>query len=279
MPELPEVETVVRDLKPLLAQKKIGSVKILGKKLRRPWNPLWTKSLEKQTLNKIHRRGKWIILSMKSGVQLLIHLGMTGQLCVFDQQEALKSHTNLVFKLSPGNAELRFRDVRRFGSADVFDTEKELQDFFAKRKLGPEPFNLSQEYWLSSLAKSSRNLKAFLLDQQNIVGVGNIYADESLHKSRLHPSRLACSLKPYEAILLSNSIEEILNAAIKNRGSTIRNYVGGAGLMGGYQDEFKAYGRTGLPCMNCGNSIQKIVLAGRSSHFCPNCQPKKPSKR
>lgn len=279
MPELPEVETVVRDLRPLLTQKIIKSVEVIGKKLRRPWIPIWTKSLANQSLNKIHRRGKWIILTMKSGVQLLIHLGMTGQLCVFNQKEALQSHTNLVFKLSPGEKELRFRDVRRFGSADVFKSEKELQAFFAKRKLGPEPFNIPQDYWLSSLAKSSRSLKAFLLDQQNITGVGNIYADESLHKSGLHPSRKASSLKQNEAFFLAKCIEEVLFAAIENRGSTIKDFVGGSGLMGGYQDEFNAYGRTGLPCKKCGQCIQKIVLAGRSTHFCPNCQPNKPSSR
>ena len=279
MPELPEVETVVRDLIPLLTLKTIIKVEVPGKKLRRPWNPLWSQLLENQTIEKVARRGKWIIISLRSNLQLLIHLGMTGQLCVFNQKTPRQSHVNLVFSLDRGVEELRFRDIRRFGSADLFLSQQALNEFFESRELGPEPFNIPEDYWLTTLAKSSRNLKAFLLDQKNITGVGNIYADESLFKSGLNPSRKAESLSKKEALLLAKCIGEVLSCAIENRGSTIMNYVGGSGLMGGYQDEFQAYGRTGEPCRKCGQPIKKIVLAGRSTHFCPICQPKKPRSR
>ncbi len=279
MPELPEVETVVRDLIPLLTLKTIVKVEVPGKKLRRPWNPLWSQLLENQTIEKIARRGKWIIISLRSNLQLLIHLGMTGQLCVFNQNTPRQSHVNLVFSLDRGVEELRFRDIRRFGSADLFLSQLALNEFFESRDLGPEPFNIPEDYWLTTLAKSSRNLKAFLLDQKNITGVGNIYADESLFKSGLNPSRKAESLSKKEALMLAKCIGEVLSSAIENRGSTIMNYVGGSGLMGGYQDEFQAYGRTGEPCKKCGQPIKKIVLAGRSTHFCPICQPKKPRSR
>ncbi len=279
MPELPEVETVVRDLIPLLTSKTIVKVEVLGKKLRRPWNPLWSQLLENQTIEKVVRRGKWIIISLRSKLQLVIHLGMTGQLCVFNQKTPRQTHVNLVFSLDRGAEELRFRDIRRFGSADVFLSEQALKEFFESRELGPEPFNIPKDYWLDTLAKSSRNLKAFLLDQKNITGVGNIYADESLYKSGLNPERNAKSLSKKEALLLAKSIGEVLGKAIENRGSTIKDYVGGSGLMGGYQDEFQAYGRTGEPCRKCGHFIKKIVLAGRSTHFCPICQPKKPCSR
>jgi formamidopyrimidine-DNA glycosylase len=279
MPELPEVETVVRDLIPLLTLKTIVKVEVPGKKLRRPWNPLWSQLLENQTIEKVTRRGKWIIISLRSNLQLLIHLGMTGQLCVFNQNTPRQSHVNLVFSLDRGAEELRFRDIRRFGSADLFSSQLALNEFFESRDLGPEPFNIPEDYWLTTLAKSSRNLKAFLLDQKNITGVGNIYADESLFKSGLNPSRKAESLSKKEALMLAQCIGEVLSSAIENRGSTIMNYVGGSGLMGGYQDEFQAYGRTGEPCRKCGQPIKKIVLAGRSTHFCPICQPKKPRSR
>ena len=279
MPELPEVETVVRDLIPLLTLKTIIKVEVPGKKLRRPWNPLWSQLLENQIIEKVTRRGKWIIISLRSNLQLLIHLGMTGQLCVFNQKTPRQSHVNLVFSLDRGVEELRFRDIRRFGSADLFLSQQALNEFFESRELGPEPFNIPEDYWLTTLAKSSRNLKAFLLDQKNITGVGNIYADESLFKSGLNPSRKAESLSKKEALMLAKCIGEVLSCAIENRGSTIMNYVGGSGLMGGYQDEFQAYGRTGEPCRKCGQPIKKIVLAGRSTHFCPICQPKKPRSR
>jgi formamidopyrimidine-DNA glycosylase len=279
MPELPEVETVVRDLIPLLTSKTIVKVEVPGKKLRRPWNPQWSQLLEKQTIETVARRGKWIIISLRSNLQLVIHLGMTGQLCVFNQKTPRQSHTNLVFTLDHSADELRFRDIRRFGSADLFVSQEALKEFFVARELGPEPFNIPQDYWLDSLAKSSRNLKAFLLDQKNITGVGNIYADESLYKSALNPSRKAQSLSKKEALLLAKCVGEVLGKAIENRGSTIKDYVGGSGLMGGYQDEFQAYGRTGEPCGKCERPIKKIVLAGRSTHFCPNCQPKKPRSR
>ena len=279
MPELPEVETVVRDLIPLLTSKTIMKVEASGKKLRRPWNLQWSQLLENQIIEKVARRGKWIIISLRSNFQLVIHLGMTGQLCVFNQNTPRQSHTNLVFSLDHGEEELRFRDIRRFGSADLFLSLGSLKEFFLSRELGPEPFNIPEDYWLNSLAKSSRNLKAFLLDQKNITGVGNIYADESLFKSGLNPSRKAQSLSKKEALLLAKCIGEVLGSAIENRGSTIKDYVGGSGLMGGYQDEFQAYGRTGEPCKKCGKPIKKIVLAGRSTHFCPNCQPKKPRSR
>ena len=279
MPELPEVETVVRDLIPLLTLKTIIKVEVPGKKLRRPWNPLWSQLLENQTIEKVARRGKWIIISLRSNLRLLIHLGMTGQLCVFNQKTPRQSHVNLVFSLDRGVEELRFRDIRRFGSAGLFLSQQALNEFFESRELGPEPFNIPEDYWLTTLAKSSRNLKAFLLDQKNITGVGNIYADESLFKSGLNPSRKAESLSKKEALMLAKCIGEVLSCAIENRGSTIMNYVGGSGLMGGYQDEFQAYGRTGEPCRKCGQPIKKIVLAGRSTHFCPICQPKKPRSR
>jgi formamidopyrimidine-DNA glycosylase len=144
--------------------------------------------------------------------------------------------------------------------------------FFEQAGLGPEPFDLPAPYWRSRLRASRRNLKAALLDQTLVAGVGNIYADESLFQARLHPARLACALTDTEADRLRRAIAVVLHRAIERRGSSIRNYVGGSGLEGEYQHEFRVYGRPGQPCPRCGSAIACLRLAGRSSHFCPACQ-------
>ena len=148
-----------------------------------------------------------------------------------------------------------------------------LEAFHRDNDLGPEPFDLDPATWRASLKATTRIIKAVLLDQTVVAGVGNIYADETLFLAQLHPSRRACDLKAKEADRLRESIAHVLTQAIEHRGSTIRNYVGGSGLAGGYQDEFRAYGRTGLPCSRCETPIAMLRVGGRSSHYCPKCQP------
>src|SRR5205085_9498609 len=147
-----------------------------------------------------------------------------------------------------------------------------LDGFFQESKLGPEPFDLDATYWRQRLANARRCLKAVLLDQRVVAGVGNIYADESLFEAKLHPVRLACDVPPRDADRLRKAIATVLNRAINLRGATIRDYVGGSGLKGGYQDRFRVYGRTGKPCPRCRIPIERIRLAGRSTHYCPKCQ-------
>lgn len=272
MPELPEVETVVRDLRPLLCGKEITRVVNSGARMRLPWKKEWSTLLQGQKVERLNRRGKWILIDLSKGECLIIHLGMTGQLCVFPGAEPLQDHTHLIFSLGNGAFQLRFRDVRRFGSAEVV-ASAQVEGFFLRKKIGPEPFGVDQSYWLGRLMQSSRNLKAILLDQQILSGVGNIYADESLFDAGLHPERPGKSLTEKEALKLSKSIEKVLKKAIEKRGSTIRDYVGGSRLEGEFQDEFKVYGRDGEPCKRCKSLILRKVLAGRSSHFCPICQP------
>ena len=186
MPELPEVETVVRDLRPLLTGTRIVGVRVGDKRLRKPWQQDWNRQLLQRQIAGVARRGKWIVLSLAEAGRLVIHLGMTGQLQVMDAGQPLESHTHLVFDLGPGR-QLRFRDIRRFGSATWFDDAPALEQFFASSGLGPEPFDLDPAYWRRALEETSRNLKAVLLDQRMVAGVGNIYADESLFQARLHP--------------------------------------------------------------------------------------------
>jgi formamidopyrimidine-DNA glycosylase len=272
VPELPEVETVVRDLRPHLEGRQIRSLVVGKRRLRRPWSPKWTPLLPGRTITGVHRRGKWIQIALDDDRQLLVHLGMTGQLTIQPAGAPLADHTHLVFTLGDGQ-HLHFRDVRRFGSATLFADAGELQRFFKASGLGPEPFELEAKAWRRSLGGTQRCLKACLLDQRLVAGVGNIYADESLFEARLHPARVAARLTPAQARRLHEAIVVVLNRAIARRGSSIQNYVGGSGLKGEYQNEFRVYGRADQPCPRCRRPIQRIRLAGRSTHFCCRCQP------
>jgi formamidopyrimidine-DNA glycosylase len=225
-------------------------------------------------VEEVTRRGKWIIVGLANGHRLVVHLGMTGQLTVVPSATPVTAHTHLVFDLQGGKAQLRFRDIRRFGSATVLDDSAGVERFFRDAQLGPEPFELGRAYWRQALALTARCLKAVLLDQRVVAGVGNIYADESLFEARLPPSQVGRQTSAIEADRLRIAVGKVLRRAINRRGSSIRNYVGGSGLQGNYQNEFRVYGRTGEPCVRCGSPLERVRLAGRSTHFCPNCQAK-----
>jgi formamidopyrimidine-DNA glycosylase len=272
LPELPEVETVVRDLRPLLIGQRFGAVHAGRRRLRRPWSKAWGSQISEQRIEDVTRRGKWIVVCLANGRRLVVHLGMTGQLTVVQRDVPPALHTHLIFDLNGGKAQLRFRDIRRFGSATVLSAPAALEQFFRAAQLGPEPFALARDYWRDAVAGTSRCLKAVLLDQRVVAGVGNIYADESLFEARLPPSQLGRQTNAGEADRLRVAIGRVLRRAINRRGSSIRNYVGGSGLQGRYQNEFRVYGRTGEPCVRCGAALQRVRLAGRSTHFCPSCQ-------
>jgi formamidopyrimidine-DNA glycosylase len=211
-------------------------------------------------------------LDLADGQHFVIHLGMTGQLTVRPARDAVQPHTHLIATLDGGKQQLRFRDVRRFGSLRLFSDTMALDHFFADSELGPEPFATNADYWRERLAATNRCLKAILLDQRVVAGVGNIYADESLHLARLHPAQSGRATDSKQARRLREAIVVVLNQAIDQRGSSIRDYVGGSGERGEYQNEFRVYGQTGKPCSRCGTPIARIRLAGRSTHFCPKCQ-------
>lgn len=272
MPELPEVETVVRDLRPLLIGRTFTALRRGKHNLRKPWKKAWDAQVAGANVEAIRRRGKWIIVDLHGGRRLLVHLGMTGQFYVATSHEPAETHTHLVFSLDDGKY-LRFRDVRRFGSAQLYPDETTLADFFVRARLGPEPWDLERRAWHERLKTTDRALKAVLLDQQVVAGVGNIYADESLFTARLHPARRGRQLKPAEAERLRKAIVAVLERAIGKRGSSIRDYLDGSGNRGGFQEEFRVYSRTGKPCVRCRAPIVRIILAGRSTHFCPSCQP------
>jgi formamidopyrimidine-DNA glycosylase len=278
MPELPEVETVVRDLRPLLAGRTICGVRQSKQKLRLPWKAKWNAAVIGTRIEAIRRRGKWIVVELEGLVaqdtspRLIIHLGMTGQFTAVPASTPLPDHLHLVFELEGGH-ELRFRDTRRFGSATFCVDETAVAAFFINNGLGPEPFGLDADYFRTFVRGTTRNLKAILLDQSFVAGVGNIYADESCFLAKLHPARKGKTLKPEECDRLREAVETVLTKSIESRGSTIRDYIGGSGLRGGFQNEFAVYGRTGEACTVCGTAVKCVRLAGRSSHFCLVCQP------
>lgn len=288
MPELPEVETVVRDLRPVVTGRTITAMRRSRQQLRRPWQAAWTAAVVGSQINGLRRRGKWILLDLGKpnhppeqaptpSPLLRVHLGMTGQLTVVPAGEAEPEHLHLVFALENGT-ELRFRDPRRFGSAEYFPDRAAVEAAMA-RELGPEPFALDPEAFRSAVGATTRCLKAVLLDQQIVAGVGNIYADEILFRAGLDPRRPGSSLSAGECDRLRTTIAAVLERAIAARGSTIRDYLGGSGLRGQFQMELAVYGRTGQPCRVCGTAIVCQRLAGRSSHYCPACQPARPGRR
>jgi formamidopyrimidine-DNA glycosylase len=273
VPELPEVETVVRDIRSQLVGRRFAAVQVGNLPLRKQWSADWEPLLLDTRIQEVRRRGKWILFHLAGGRNLVIHLGMTGQLTIVSAREPMQQHTHIVLDLDRGHKQLRFRDIRRFGSATVFADQALLDQFFALARLGPEPFELEARWWRESLRKTGRCLKAVLLDQRVVAGVGNIYADESLFSARLHPAQLGRDTTAAEAERLRKAIIRVLTRAITKRGSSIRNYVGGSGLKGEYQEEFLVYGRTAEPCPRCRQPIERLRLAGRSTHFCPRCQP------
>ena len=218
MPELPEVETVVRDLRPWLVGRRFTSVWSGCLALRKPWKAAWKKRLVGRRIAALRRRGKWIVMELDDGGRLVVHLGMTGQLTIASTKEPKKAHTHLLFDLDEAGRQMRFRDVRRFGSATLFSSDEEVEASFAAAGLGPEPFGLDPAYWRRRIASTSRCVKAVLLDQSVVAGVGNIYADEALFEARLHPSRIASELGDETADRLRQAVASVLNRAIEAPG-------------------------------------------------------------
>lgn len=273
MPELPEVETVRRTLEPDLINQKIKAVRVYyGGIIKRPDPEQFVTELAGRMIKGIRRRGKYLIFNVSDGLDLVIHLRMTGQLVVCEPDLPLNKHTHLVFTLGDGR-DLRFTDTRKFGLIYLVEQGR-YESISGLFKLGPEPLEeeFTPEVLQNSLQKKSgTGLKAFLLDQSQLAGIGNIYADEILFAAGLHPTRPAGSLKPREVKRLYESIRSRLQEGVEMRGTTIRNYVDGRGVKGGFQEKLKVYGRGGDFC-RCGAVLEKITAAGRTTVFCPRCQ-------
>ena len=275
MPELPEVETVRRTLKELVMNKQIENVSVFWPKIiKRPEEAdQFRDALVGQTLVDIGRRGKFLIL-YTNDYALVSHLRMEGKYGVFNRDEPVDKHTHVIFHFTDGT-ELRYKDVRKFGTMHLYARGQEF-DTLPLSHLGPEPFSkdFTIEALASKLAKTKRNIKAVLLDQKVVVGLGNIYVDEALFRSGIHPERAADSLTKGEIARLHKEISDTLSEAVEKGGSTIRSYVNSQGQIGMFQLELFVYGRKGEDCKVCGSLLERIVSGGRGTVFCPTCQVK-----
>ncbi len=272
MPELPEVETVRRAIAPILEGARLEDVEIRDARLVRPFDPsIVAAALVGERVADVGRRGKYLIVGFDSGRSLLVHLRMTGSLR-YARRGALADdpHTRAVLRLDNGS-DVAYRDVRRFGTWELFE-QGDLGPYLEAR-LGPEPLGPLSATQLGVRLEGRRApLKSALLDQRTIAGLGNIYVDEALWISRLHPRRVAGSLDATELGRLHRAIRSVLRKGIERQGSTLRDYAQPDGSYGSMQDEFRAYGRGGEPCDRCGAPLVRIVVSGRTTTFCPDCQ-------
>jgi formamidopyrimidine-DNA glycosylase len=295
MPELPEVETVARDLAPLVIGARIVDAEVLwDRTVRHPLPPeRFVAEIRGATIRSVGRRAKTVLLTFEDGRVMTVALRMTGALLVTDAGAPADLHARVVFTLGDGR-ELRYRDPRKFGRIGLWEggglrsvarrrvvgrrvAERaepyRVGDVFARH--GPEPLtrSFSAQRFAERLRGRRGRMKSLLLDQSFIAGVGNIYADESLFRARIHPLRTADSLSREEVRRLHRAVRSVLRRAVANRGTSFSDYVSADGSGGGNVDELRVYQRTGEPCLRCGRRIERIVVGQRSTHFCPHCQP------
>ena len=274
MPELPEVETVRRTLEQLVLGKQIKEVSVFWPKIIKAPEPVkqFQDALKGQTIHQIGRRGKFLIFTLDD-YAMVSHLRMEGKYGVHPNGEPYDKHTHVIFSFTDGT-ELRYRDVRKFGTMHLFKKGEEFNQM-PLLHLGPEPLSseFTAEGLRAKLAKTNRKIKPVLLDQTVVVGIGNIYVDESLFRAGIHPERIASSLSEEEIIRLHDEIVATLSEAVEKGGSTIRSYVNSQGQIGMFQLELNVYGRKGETCKKCGTPLEKLVVGGRGTHICPSCQP------
>jgi formamidopyrimidine-DNA glycosylase len=273
MPELPEVETVRRTLEQLVLGKEIKEVAVFWPKIIKKPEPVeqFQDALVGQTIRGIGRRGKFLIFTLDD-YAMVSHLRMEGKYGVYPEEEPYDKHTHVIFSFTDGS-QLRYRDVRKFGTMHLFTKGQELESL-PLLNLGPEPLSsdFTVKYLREKLAKTSRKIKPVLLDQNIVVGIGNIYVDESLFRAGIHPERMASALTASEIEKLHQEIVATLSEAVEKGGSTIRSYVNSQGQIGMFQLELLVYGRKGEECKKCGTPIEKLVVGGRGTHICPSCQ-------
>jgi formamidopyrimidine-DNA glycosylase len=287
MPELPEVETVRRGLAPAMEGARFAKVEVRDRRLRWPLPKDFAKKLEGQTVAGLGRRAKYLLADLASGDVLMMHLGMSGSFRVgadakpgvyYHEKSKSTAHDHVVFHMSNGSV-VTFNDPRRFGSMKLI-TRARIDDEPLLRSLGPEP--LGNEFDAAMLAATcagkKTSLKAALLDQRVVAGLGNIYVCEALFRAKLSPKRQAATLagrngKPNErAVALVEAIKAVLKDAIEAGGSSLRDHRRTDGALGDFQHNFRVYDREGEPCPGCKGKIKRIVQTGRSTFYCPSCQ-------
>ncbi|WP_026693686.1 DNA-formamidopyrimidine glycosylase [Peribacillus kribbensis] len=273
MPELPEVETVKRTLVELVTGKVIENIEIHWPKIiKRPEEIQQFKdALIGQTIRGVGRRGKFLIFYLDQ-YSLVSHLRMEGKYRVSPEEEPYDKHTHVIFTFTD-HSQLRYRDVRKFGTMHVFKKGDE-ENHPPLNQLGPEPISeeFTAEYLKARLSRTKRKIKPVLLDQNVVVGIGNIYVDEALFRAGIHPERTASELNFEEVERLHKEIILTLSEAIEKGGSTIRSYVNSQGKIGSFQVELNVYGRQGENCKVCAAPLIKLTVGGRGTHICPVCQ-------
>ncbi|HET7142181.1 MAG TPA: bifunctional DNA-formamidopyrimidine glycosylase/DNA-(apurinic or apyrimidinic site) lyase [Candidatus Limnocylindria bacterium] len=294
MPELPEVETVARDLQRWVAGARITGAEVRwARTIRHPEPDQFSEEIRGAEIQRVGRRAKSVLIHLADGRVMTVALRMTGALIVAPAGTPDDPYARVVFGLADGR-QLRYRDVRKFGRIGLWEgggltvrrtrrpAKRRVKEARAPYRVGdvfgrhgPEP--LARGFSAARLAERlkgrSARLKTLLLDQSFIAGVGNIYADEALWRARLHPMRKADSLAPDEVRRLHRAIRSVLRQGIANRGASFADYVGADGEPGANAEELAVYRRTGEPCLRCGRTIQRVVIGQRSTHFCPHCQP------
>jgi formamidopyrimidine-DNA glycosylase len=272
MPELPEVETIRRQLEPDLLGQRIERLEVLDERWTRPVDPGEVeRAVDGKRIERLDRRGKYFLVGLEDDLVLVMHLRMTGNLLLVDAGTPDAAYLRARFVLEDGR-QLWFVDARRFGEGAVLDAA-EVEQLFRGR-LGVEP--LSDVFTAGELGRitagRSAPLKSFLLNQAGIAGVGNIYADEALFRARLHPLSPAGSMRAEHHAALRDAVVASLCAGIDGGGASIDDYRDARGGRGTMQDEFLVHAREGQPCVRCGEPIRRIVVAGRSTYYCPRCQ-------
>jgi len=278
MPELPEVETIRRQLAPQLEGRVIESAEILDPRWSRPLAPsLLERELEAARVERVGRRGKYLVWSLSGDRYLLMHLRMTGTLLFDPDVEPI--HTRVRFRLDSGHL-LAYVDPRRFGTGQLLHGAA-ARDAFLGARLGAEPFSdaFTTEYLRQAARGRLAPVKAFLLDQRRVAGVGNIYADEALFRAKVHPLRAAGQLRTGDWARLREGVEAALAAGIEAKGASIDDFRHPDGARGSFQDRFLVHRREGEPCPTCGQEIVKVVVGGRGTYVCERCQPRPRRRR
>ena len=272
MPELPEVETIRRQLAPAIEGRRLERIRVLDPRWCEPAPPeALEDAVRGRTIERLWRRGKYMVVSLEDDVHLVMHLRMTGNFLLADEEP---KHTRVRMDLDDGQT-LLFVDVRRFGTGDVLLGSDALAEYFSSR-LGVEP--LSPDFTAEALREQTRGrkqpVKAFLLNQERVAGVGNIYADEALWRARIHPLRPVGTLRRPQILALRDAVVETLNAGIDAKGASIDDFRHVDGARGSFQDRFLVHDREGEPCVRCGTPIRKLRAAGRGTYVCEHCQPR-----
>jgi formamidopyrimidine-DNA glycosylase len=278
MPELPEVETIRRQLAPLVQGRKFKRVRILDERWSRPLAPGELEdALQGRRVRRLGRRGKYLVWELSDEVYLAQHLRMTGS--VLHAPDPKPAHARVWIELDRGGP-LAIADPRRFGTGELLLGEEALDAFFARR-LGVEPLDerFTAEHMRALARGRTAPVKAFLLDQRTVAGVGNIYADEALHRAGIHPLRPAGKLSGAESERLREAVVWALQAGIEARGASIEDFRHVDGVRGSFQDRFQVHRREGEPCPRCGREIVKLRVAGRGTYVCESCQPRPRRRR